>query len=119
MQNLVEYIENHEEPQSTEVTTRPFIPQAVIELKEKLQNGIVHFTYKKKDGTMRTAKGTTMLDLIPEENHPKGGVSNKPEGYVYYWDLDREGWRSFKNANFVKVDEFAVKSQRYNKSNLI
>lgn len=119
MQNLVEYVETQGEPQSTEVTTRPFIPQAVIELKEKLQNGIVHFTYKKKDGTMRTAKGTTMLDLIPKENHPKGGVSNKPEDYVCYWDLDSNGWRSFKNTNFMKIDEFYVKSKRYNKSNLI
>lgn len=119
MQNLVEYIETQGEPQSTEVTTRPFIPQAVIELKEKLRNGIVYFTYKKKDGTMRTAKGTTMLDLIPEENHPKGVVSNKPEDHVCYWDLDREGWRSFKNANFVKIDKFDVKPKHYSPSNLI
>ena len=45
------------------------------ELREKLKNGIVTFTYTKKDGTTRQARGTLMQNrYIVGENFiaPKG-----------------------------------------------
>ena len=90
----------------------------IQELKEKMRGGVVNFTYKKKDGTTREANGTTNLDLIPEDNHPKGAYI-KPVSIVNYWDVDKEAWRSFKEENFVKINGYAVKSKRYEQSNLI
>ena len=42
-------------------------------LEKRLAKGEVRFEFEKVDGSKRAAYGTTRLDLIPEEWHPKGG----------------------------------------------
>jgi hypothetical protein len=41
-------------------------------LSEQLRTGICHFSYTKKDGTLRHARGTLRTDLIPAEFQPHG-----------------------------------------------
>lgn len=72
------------------------------ELKSKLAGGVVKFTYRKKDGTERTATGTTKLGEIPEEMHPQGNYTT-PYTTTRYYDIDAGGWRSFVNENLVAV----------------
>lgn len=62
------------------------------ELKQKLSEGIVTFFFKKKDGTLRPANGTTKLTNIPESNHPKG--TGVPKAQTVYFDLQKQAWRS-------------------------
>lgn len=76
----------------------------IKELKTKLQSGEVNFTYTKKDGSTRTARGTTNLGIIPESSHPQGGYTS-PEGVVRYYDLNSDGWRSFIAENLVSIDD--------------
>lgn len=79
-----------------------------IELKEKLRNGIVTFTYTKKDGTTRQARGTLMQDRsIVGENFvaPKGTGAEKT-GAISYWDLDKDAWRSCQNTSIISIDKF-------------
>lgn len=73
-----------------------------VELKEMLRNGVVNFTYKKLDGTTRQATGTTRLESIPEDKHPKG-TGKTADNVVTYFDLEKEEWRSFREENFVEI----------------
>lgn len=38
----------------------------ITDFKNDLKNGEVNFTYKKKDGTIREARGTLKADLLPK-----------------------------------------------------
>lgn len=91
---------------------------SVNDLREKLQNGIVSFTYKKKDGSIREANGTTRMDCIPEENHPKGTGEHSSD-VVTYFDTDKNEWRSFREENFIHIIGMVQESHRDDKSNLI
>lgn len=76
----------------------------IINLKSRLAEGEVEFEYTKKDGTVRTARGTTNFNIIPEKDFPKGNNPVAPET-VRYYDLDSEGWRSFIRDNFIRIVE--------------
>ena len=68
----------------------------IEEFKRLLNEKTITFEYVKKDGSVRTAHGTTKLDVIPDEHHPKGTGDNiaNPD-VVKYFDMDKDGWRSF------------------------
>ena len=78
----------------------------IEQLKEQLKVGIVEFTYTKKDGSTRTAKGTTKQTVITESggNLPKGTGMDVSDAVTRYYDLNSNGWRSFKNDNLVSID---------------
>ena len=67
-----------------------------------LKNGVVTFTYVKKDGSLREAKGTLNDLLIPTDKLPKGTGTAEPNySSLSYFDLERQDWRSFNVAEFV------------------
>ena len=70
------------------------------ELKKRLHEGIVEFTYIKKDGTERKAKGTLNLDTIEKLGGklPTGQI-NPPSWTTRYFDVEKEEWRSFLNIS--------------------
>ena len=61
-----------------------------------LQTNIVTFHYRKKNGQLRKATGTTCLDFVPTDMLPKGIGAQRPEGYVNYYDLTVLGWRTVR-----------------------
>ena len=75
-----------------------------------LNKGIVKFTYRKVDGTIRNAVGTRNLDAarmafgiyIPT---PKSGRNNP----TAYYDLEKEDWRSFKAENVLSINDIDIK----------
>ena len=82
--------------------------------RKKLSTGVWRFSYIKKDGSIREARGTLCMDLIPEDQRPKGinsealngtgGALNRAEpaaGVFPYYDLDAAAWRSFRLDNFI------------------
>jgi len=76
-------------------------------LREKLSQGKVEFVFKKKDGSIRPAIGTTNLDLIPQDLHPKdmdGEYKPKDETSVTFFDLEKVVWRSCKSFNIKSID---------------
>lgn len=79
------------------------------ELKKRLQEGIVSFTFKKKDGEVRLAKGTTKIDMIPESKRPVEktlieGTTPSVSSFQTYFDTDKEAWRSFVKNSLVSID---------------
>jgi hypothetical protein len=62
-------------------------------LRQRLRSGAVQFAFKKLDGTLRTAVGTTNLTTIPSDHHPKGVRESSPR-QVTFFDLEKQSWRS-------------------------
>jgi hypothetical protein len=79
----------------------PIDPQ---NLRELLNFGIVQFAFKKLDGNLRTALGTTNLDSIPIEDHPSGR-GQSPSSVVAYYDLSKNAWRSVSTSKEMFVNE--------------
>ena len=71
--------------------------------RDMLASGVYRFSYFKKDGSIREARGTLCPDLIPEDQRPKNDkmVNEKMVNqstfcyYDLYADGDTGGWRSF------------------------
>jgi hypothetical protein len=60
------------------------------ELETLLSQGKVKFSFTRTDGSMRDAEGTSNLELIPKDHHPKGGKG--PTGTCYF-DSEKTAWR--------------------------
>ena len=71
-------------------------------LKSKLQNGIAHFIFQKKDGSIREAWGTTSYNLI-KANVNGRGIARDYVNCVCYWDVEKGGFRSFRFENLIQV----------------
>lgn len=67
-------------------------------IKEMLQGGqVIYVEFTKKNGDKRVMNCTTNLDLIPESEHPSEDRANYiNEEVVRAYDVDAEGWRSFR-----------------------
>ena len=68
-------------------------------LPKRLRAGIGRFAYEKTDGTLRRAAGTLheVVATIKGTGRPDDGCT------VKYYDIEVDGWRSFKVENFVTV----------------
>ncbi len=67
-------------------------------LVKNLTEGAVAFKFIKSDGSIRSANGTTNLDLIPEAARP-AAMSDNSGAVVAFYDIDAKGWRSFRREN--------------------
>lgn len=76
--------------------------QMIDLLKVKLQSGIVHFTYVKKDGTLREAWGTCVSNLMKATQNGRG-LSGDQVNTVKYFDVVAGGYRSLRYENLVQV----------------
>ena len=70
-----------------------FLPTTAEILRARLNEGRLEFAFKKKDGSLRTAIGTTDLSSIPREAHPQG-VREASNKVVTFFDLEKLEWRS-------------------------
>lgn len=78
-------------------------------LKGLLAHNVMRIVFMKRDETERTLICTRQMDLIPEENHPKGVKRENPDS-LPVWSIEDEGWRSFrfdsvKHVESVQLDE--------------
>ena len=69
---------------------------------------VVNFSYRKKNGELRYARGTKKLDRIKsiDENAIPSAEGNSKIGVVTYFDLDKSAWRSFREELLVSLDSF-------------
>lgn len=59
----------------------------------------VNFSYIKIDGTIREARGTLQDSVLPTRN-TVGSHTTSPD-LLYYWDLDRNGWRACRLERLI------------------
>jgi len=69
-----------------------------------LQSEIVEITFTKKDGTERIMKCTLAKQKIPAENVPKGTDRAKSDEAVAVFDLENNGWRSFRWDSLTNIE---------------
>ena len=74
-------------------------------LKKLLKAGVVEFSYKKKDGSVRKAKGTLKDELLPETDKDDERKKNLSKDCFYYYDLKRDDLRCFLKDNFIEIKE--------------
>ena len=85
----------------------------IEKFKSWLTNGVVTFSYMKKDGEIREAKGTLCDILIPYDDRPKSTICNKPLSIINYFDINKKGWRSFSITHFIGfVTIYELKEKR-------
>ncbi len=87
--------------------------------RQMLLNGIAHFRYYKENDdpaqkniryVLRKARGTLLMDVIPEAKRPKGGPYRYPNfKNMSYYDLDKDDWRSFDVTRFQIIERFIPK----------
>lgn len=74
----------------------------IEEAKRQMRNGVCHFIYLKKDGSVREAFGTLDKGVL---NATLKGTGESPEtwGCCYYHDTLKGGARSFRWQNLLAV----------------
>lgn len=72
-------------------------------LRTLLKTNIVCFTYKKVNGEIRVARGTRNLSIASALGYSVPTPKNEEQPYSYY-DLDCEGWRSYRPENLISID---------------
>lgn len=90
------------------------------DLKQLLSEGIVEFTFKKKNGEIRTAKGSRSIEVLMntpssgfmEENKPTG-VGKESTTAVPYWDFEKQAWRSVCLDSVISIDKVIEKGQLF------
>lgn len=74
------------------------------ELRSMMKSGTVKFQFKKKSGEIRTAVGTLNDSLITKKTY--GGVCPPKEvGYSVYFDVEKDDFRVYNEANLIGVVE--------------
>lgn len=68
-------------------------------LVKRMRAGVVRFAYEKADGTLRKACGT-LHDVFATV---KGTGRDDDGRTIKYYDLDAEGWRSFRVENLITI----------------
>jgi len=79
----------------------PISPSA---LRDALNKGTIQFAFRKKDGNLRIALGTTNMELVPVDDHPKGTGTSSPK-QVPYFDLKKNSWRSVSAVEPIYLPE--------------
>lgn len=76
--------------------------QMIDLLKVKLQSGVAHFLYMKKDGSLREAWGTCAGNLMKATQNGRG-LSGDAVNTIKYYDVIAGGYRSTRYENLVQV----------------
>lgn len=76
---------------------------------ESLRNGICVVTFVKVNGDTRVMKCTLEGNYLPEDHNPTTDTDHTENNVVNCWDIEANGWRSFRVDLIVRFDAF-VKS---------
>ena len=71
-----------------------------------LRDNVVEVIFNKVDGTERVMMCTLNPTILPESVEKEGGVKVRNPDVQCVWDVDNNGWRSFR---FDSVVDFKVK----------
>ena len=72
-----------------------------------LGEGIVHFWFRKRDGSLRSAYGTLVMEIVARHGGVPDGEQQKDRtfsGTLLYFDLEKDAWRCFKADSVQEID---------------
>ena len=80
-----------------------FKTTSLDEFSDMLKDGIVEFEFIKKDGTIRSAKGTLDPAHLPPAKSVDGDsvTRKKNENVFVYYDVEKNSFRSFVKESFL------------------
>lgn len=88
--------------ESVDETTAMAKALMIESVKRQMRQGIAHFVYRKKNGEIREAFGTTNPAVVAK--HTNGnGVTKEMYTNTAYFDIEKGGWRSFRWESIIKV----------------
>lgn len=71
----------------------------IFRLIQRMRSSVVQFSYEKINGTLRKAKGT-----LRDVSVLVKGTGRSDDGRtVKYYDIEADGWRSFKIENLITI----------------
>lgn len=73
-------------------------------LRTLLHEGVVGITFIKKDGSERLMQCTLAESKIPSEFAPKGSEKAKSDEVLPVFDVENDGWRSFRWDSIKKIE---------------
>ena len=73
-------------------------------LRTLLHEGVVGITFIKKDGSERLMQCTLAESKIPSEFAPKGSEKAKSDEVLPVFDVENEGWRSFRWDSITNIE---------------
>ena len=72
-------------------------------LKTKMANGVAHFAFMKKDGSIREAFGTIQSNIASAKTNGRG-VSRECYNTTAFYDVTIGQWRSFQWQNILWIE---------------
>ena len=73
-----------------------------VHLRGQMKKSVMIFSYFKKDGSIREARGTLSELIIPRDVVEKIKGQNEPNfSVITYWDIDEHDWRCFRITAFI------------------
>ena len=69
-------------------------PLTLEQLHRLLQNGIVKFSFLKRDGQRRITRATLNEQLIPQSHMPTNESKSVNSTNLKFYDVEKSGWRS-------------------------
>lgn len=73
-------------------------------IKSMLRKGPCMVQFTKVDGTKRTMKCTLSEQLLPAVDPNKVSTKKHSPDALAVWDLDKQGWRSFRYDSLLEVE---------------
>ena len=74
----------------------------LVHLRGQMKKSIMIFSYFKKDGSIREARGTLSELIIPHDIVERIKGQNEPNfSVITYWDIDAPDWRCFRITDFI------------------
>jgi len=73
-------------------------------LRTLLKEDVVSITFIKKDGSERIMQCTLSESKIPSEFAPKGTEKTKSDEVLPVFDVENDGWRSFRWDSIKKIE---------------
>lgn len=68
-----------------------------------LSTGIVNVKFTKLDGTIRDMKCTLAESIIKPHEKKTDREKKINEDIISVWDIDKEGWRSFRYDSIISI----------------
>ena len=68
-----------------------------------LNTGIVNVKFTKTDGTEREMKCTLLNEIVKPHEKKTNREKKVNENIISVWDIDKEGWRSFRLDSIISV----------------
>jgi hypothetical protein len=79
-------------------------PEGRLWLKTLLSEQNVTIEFLKKDGSLRKMLCTLAESKIPSEKMPKGSGKTQNSETLAVFDVENDGWRSFRWDSIQKID---------------